>query len=378
MDINQFSAREKEVIDLLLQGKSNKQIALALDISVRTVEFHLKNIYKKLQVTSRAEAILRLGKTTASAEPVVKRVESPVDGGQAAVENGRNIFPTRRLLMKHWFTITLGGLLIIFIAVAAVVFLRGKVTATTAPTPISPAATSSAGTPITFYASRFNLPPALGTRTLNEVIQASNEYAALWPTHTRAIVADYPLQNTTYQPQIRIFFTEEYAQLSPDAATAIQSLQAILKSQQIQKAEALPYLPLERSWQVYHAQEKFLSFQNGQGLRYITYYSQAAFPIQKLSYLEPLYTFQGLSDDGKSYVSVTMPLSLDYVTVDENNASPFPDNGIPFNWDNPNPAEYPAYLDQAVVLLNHKNNPFNPSLEVLDTLVQSLLVNISQ
>jgi LuxR family maltose regulon positive regulatory protein len=59
----QLSKREKEVVQLVLQGKSNKQIALALNISVRTVEFHLKNIYAKLQVSSRIELILRLGQT---------------------------------------------------------------------------------------------------------------------------------------------------------------------------------------------------------------------------------------------------------------------------------------------------------------------------
>ena len=59
----QLSKREKEVLQLVLQGKSNKQIALALDISVRTVEFHLKNIYAKFQVNSRIELILKLGHT---------------------------------------------------------------------------------------------------------------------------------------------------------------------------------------------------------------------------------------------------------------------------------------------------------------------------
>jgi DNA-binding CsgD family transcriptional regulator len=56
-----LSKREKEVLNLVLQGKSNKQIALSLDISVRTVEFHLKNIYAKFQVDSRIELILELG-----------------------------------------------------------------------------------------------------------------------------------------------------------------------------------------------------------------------------------------------------------------------------------------------------------------------------
>jgi len=61
---NYLSKREKEVAELLLQGKSNKQIALALGISNSTVEFHLKNLYAKLHVSSRAEAILTLGKST--------------------------------------------------------------------------------------------------------------------------------------------------------------------------------------------------------------------------------------------------------------------------------------------------------------------------
>ncbi len=58
-----LSRREKEVAQLLLQGKSNKQIALALGITEHTVEFHLKNIYSKLEVASRVEAVVELGKS---------------------------------------------------------------------------------------------------------------------------------------------------------------------------------------------------------------------------------------------------------------------------------------------------------------------------
>ncbi|NWG05248.1 MAG: DUF805 domain-containing protein [Chloroflexi bacterium] len=59
-----LSNREQEVVKLVLEGKSNKQIAASLAISVSTVEFHLKNIYAKQQVTSRTELILKLGSTT--------------------------------------------------------------------------------------------------------------------------------------------------------------------------------------------------------------------------------------------------------------------------------------------------------------------------
>lgn len=61
--MSQFTERENDVIGLLLRGKSNKQIAFALGISKSTVEFHLKHIYQKLGVSSRAEAILVLSKS---------------------------------------------------------------------------------------------------------------------------------------------------------------------------------------------------------------------------------------------------------------------------------------------------------------------------
>lgn len=58
---NELSNREREVVNLLLEGKSNKLIASSLHITVNTVEFHLKNIYSKYQVSSRTELILKLG-----------------------------------------------------------------------------------------------------------------------------------------------------------------------------------------------------------------------------------------------------------------------------------------------------------------------------
>ena len=85
----QLSKREKEVLKLVLQGKSNKQIALSLDITVRTVEFHLKNICTKFQVNSRIELILKLGHATRVANfeelgysTVDERGENTENGGR--------------------------------------------------------------------------------------------------------------------------------------------------------------------------------------------------------------------------------------------------------------------------------------------------------
>jgi DNA-binding NarL/FixJ family response regulator len=52
-----LSARELDVLQLLIEGKNNKEMVESLRISINTVEKHLKNIYEKLGVTSRTEAI---------------------------------------------------------------------------------------------------------------------------------------------------------------------------------------------------------------------------------------------------------------------------------------------------------------------------------
>lgn len=54
---SQFTAKEHEVLALLVDGSSNKVIAQSLGVSDNTVKFHLKQIFKKLDVDSRAAAI---------------------------------------------------------------------------------------------------------------------------------------------------------------------------------------------------------------------------------------------------------------------------------------------------------------------------------
>jgi len=53
-----LTKREKEVLELLREAKSNRQIALLLGIKPKTVEFHVSNLLKKLGVASRIEAVV--------------------------------------------------------------------------------------------------------------------------------------------------------------------------------------------------------------------------------------------------------------------------------------------------------------------------------
>jgi DNA-binding NarL/FixJ family response regulator len=54
----QLTAREREVLDLVAAGRSNAQIAEALFLSPKTVRNAVSNVFSKLQVADRAQAIV--------------------------------------------------------------------------------------------------------------------------------------------------------------------------------------------------------------------------------------------------------------------------------------------------------------------------------
>ena len=58
-EMEMLSKKEKEVLDWMVKGYSYKMIAAQLDKSVETIRTQVKHIYKKLNVQSNAEAILR-------------------------------------------------------------------------------------------------------------------------------------------------------------------------------------------------------------------------------------------------------------------------------------------------------------------------------
>lgn len=58
-DNERLTPREIEIVSMLQNGDSYKQVAENFHISVDTVKFHIRNIYSKLQINSRAELINR-------------------------------------------------------------------------------------------------------------------------------------------------------------------------------------------------------------------------------------------------------------------------------------------------------------------------------
>ncbi len=66
----ELTARERDILRLIADGQTNKQVAAALHISPETVNTHLQHIYEKLGVSSRTEAAMRARAKGILDEPV--------------------------------------------------------------------------------------------------------------------------------------------------------------------------------------------------------------------------------------------------------------------------------------------------------------------
>ena len=101
MDNLNLSDREIEALKLLGQGKSNKEIAQELFISINTVKVHVNNIFKKLGVSSRTEATLYaiehelIDNPRPDAEPVHIYVPVP--------DSGERAHPEPTWFSKYWW-----------------------------------------------------------------------------------------------------------------------------------------------------------------------------------------------------------------------------------------------------------------------------------
>lgn len=248
-----------------------------------------------------------------------------------------------------------------------------------------PTGPSFDGTTVSFSGVSFTLPAGMATGTQTEIVPATppgepnQPVFDIWPQHVKITLQGYPLQGTTYQPQIMVFPVDEYLKMGSDPETTLYASQVMIDGLNLildtgnfpapdERQGAFPFLPGENARQVFHAQKTILSFQNGNGIRYLTQFSQAAVPL--INNQDLVYTFQGITLDRKYYVSVIMPINLPYLAAD------YGPNGESASQ---TLEAYPLYLVSTIDQLNQPEgegtNPFSPSLAALDALVQSLLIS---
>ena len=159
-------------------------------------------------------------------------------------------------------------------------------------------------------------------------------------------------------PQILIYPAREFGEMSEIAKPEIEALQSLLETRPSVPEDKLPFLPLVNASPVFHAQEEYLDFQNGSGVRFITAYSQEA--IGRLANKYIFYTFQGLTQDGEHYVAATFPIA----------AEGLKDELVDEDWQ-----AAQVHLAEDILHLDSLSaDQFQPSLDVLDQVIQSLAV----
>jgi hypothetical protein len=236
-----------------------------------------------------------------------------------------------------------------------------------------PTQTPVSGTLIAINNITFVIPTGIGSGAQAETIEAvpSSDDVAWWdiaPTYHKYQIQGYPLSGTFHMGTIYVYPVNEYLQIAPDMAELFDSLKAIIAGQSL--PENLPFLPAFNAAQIFHSNEQILSFQSGKGIRFLTQYGQAPYPVNNNSLF---YTFQGLTDDGAYYVAAVLPLNVTFLSADGNPDTPLPADGIPFDWENF------ENLNQHFELVKQKlnatdPNAFNPTLTNLDALIQSILI----
>lgn len=226
-----FSKREQEVIALLVQGKSNKQIGLELGISQRTVEYHITHILTKLGVSSRTEAVIKLSGGDHLRETVRDPGEnlriSAVGKDRVSTDNdGKSI--KRRIPMKTWFSI-FGVLALIILAYLAFNSSRNFVMAPPTDIPQIPTQNQIAlatGSSISSAQTAYS-PTSSATRAENPTII---------PTWMPTVISPiFPGDNDIYLPPLPLQFgawpatggcpnpqgLEDFAGFLPESATEV-------------------------------------------------------------------------------------------------------------------------------------------------------------
>lgn len=212
-------------------------------------------------------------------------------------------------------------------------------------------------------------PAQAATGAAGQIVPASEPTSdsgmagSVYPQYDQVKFSGYPLSGTFHEPQLLVYPAAEYAALDGAAAQVILSLTQTL-AEKPTAPERLPFLPLWPAAQMMHSNVEYLSFKNGNGVRFLTQYGQAAYPVNNH---DLFYTFQGLTSDGKWYVAAILPVS--------HSSLPATGDQVPGGDFESFANNFEAYMAIAQAQLNTlANDSFTPSLAVLDAMMASLQV----
>ena len=207
----------------------------------------------------------------------------------------------------------------------------------------------------------FSFDSSLASTVMPETVPAETEFMPT-PQHRRLTFLDYTLQDTFHEPQIKIYPLVEYSSMDTGIGDQVATLQQMLISRSTSNLpDPLPFFTNWNAAQMMATQVEYIDFQNGSGVRYLTQYGQAAYPI---SNKDMFYTFQGITSDNQWLISVVLPASHPLLQ----GAESMPQDQSFFD-------NFASYVSNTEALLDSQPaSSFNPSLTVLDDLIRSLSV----
>ncbi len=258
---------------------------------------------------------------------------------------------------------------------AAALLVAGVLAGCTAVTPPAPAAPAAPAAQVAgdagemYEGIRLAPPPGLdlrasGARVPAEAGGADGPWWLPVPQHREIALEGYPVEGNAQAARVLVYPVEEFAATNAEAASRIETLRQLLQKQAVEPGMQLPFLPLVNAGGALQARVKFLTFEGGQGVRYLTQLGQGPEPINNEGLF---YTFQGLTDDGANYVAAILPVA--HAALPESVAS------VPESERQAQLENFGQYVaDTTAMLEAQAEDSFTPSLAQLDALMQSIQV----
>lgn len=215
----------------------------------------------------------------------------------------------------------------------------------------------------------FSYDDSLASQVVPEIVPAEGggEDMPPWavaPQHIMFTFNGYPLPDAFHTPRILVYPVGEFEALSEYATSEIERLEQLLIEKPSEITDSIPLMPIFNAAQMLHTQVRYLSFQNGEGVRFLSMYGQAIYPVDNKNLF---YTFQGMTGDGAKYVAVFMPVSHPSLPADGTEIMNQDYESFEANWE--------SYLADIVSQLDAQSgDSFMPGLPLLDAMVESIRV----
>ena len=225
----------------------------------------------------------------------------------------------------------------------------------------------------------FVVPACMALRPTVETVPAdpldpASAPKMFYPEHRQVTFAGYPLEDSYFEPLLRVFPVEEFAAMSELTAASVIGMQELLELQVAAEGDFIPLLPDYNMAQVFKARVRFLNFQNGRGVRWLTELAQYSAAVNNR---DLFYSYQGLTADGRYWVSVMLPVNAAYLQ-ETWDSTEVPPGGLA------HPAAGSPGLDglleeyYRLMLIMLENTPdagFTPALDCLDGLAASITIS---